>query len=542
MTDIILVQPPLHDFYLTVKRTIPYGLLCLASHLRAAGFSVRLMDGLATNKRRPLPLPPGFGFLRPYYPRPDHSPWALFHTYYHYGYHFDHLAHTVKREAPFLVGVSSLFTPYAEQALQTARAIKSVHPNCTIVVGGHHATQQPQAVLAEPAVDFVIRGAGEVAMVSLAQALREIQPDLDRIPGLVYRTGKGQLKIPSPAAWQPEWAQSAPALDLLNQRFYRRYGHGSMVVVASRGCPFKCTYCAVGQGNEPYRRRAVEAVLAEIGQGIEVQGARFIDFEDENLSLDRDWFLTLLDAIINKWSGLGLELRAMNGLYPPSLDAVMIKKMAQAGFKTLNLSVGTTDSQRLAQMGRPNVLAAFDDCLGWAQVSGLTAVGYIIGAGPHQYAADTLEDLLYLALRRVLVGMSIFYPAPGSHDYEVCRKLGVLPASTALMRSSTLPIVHTTSRLEAFTLLKLSRMVNALKEMVDGGQPLPPARPYNPQGRFTDPPDRMELGQRLLSWFRHDGVFRGVSHRGDVFELPTDSTLTDRFRRFLDTHTIQGTQ
>ena len=44
MTDILLIQPPIRDFYLTAKRTIPYGLACLAGILREAGLSVEILD------------------------------------------------------------------------------------------------------------------------------------------------------------------------------------------------------------------------------------------------------------------------------------------------------------------------------------------------------------------------------------------------------------------------------------------------------------------------------------------------------------------
>jgi hypothetical protein len=52
MPDILLIQPPIQDFYLTAKRTMPYGLACIAGALRQAGFSVAILDALATAKTR----------------------------------------------------------------------------------------------------------------------------------------------------------------------------------------------------------------------------------------------------------------------------------------------------------------------------------------------------------------------------------------------------------------------------------------------------------------------------------------------------------
>ena len=46
MPDILLIQPPIRDFYLTAKRTIPYGLACIAAALIKSGFSVEILDAL----------------------------------------------------------------------------------------------------------------------------------------------------------------------------------------------------------------------------------------------------------------------------------------------------------------------------------------------------------------------------------------------------------------------------------------------------------------------------------------------------------------
>ncbi|MCK5914670.1 MAG: radical SAM protein, partial [Deltaproteobacteria bacterium] len=81
MSDIALVQPPIEDFFLTAKRTIPYGLACIAATLEERGFAVSIIDGLATNKSKIIPRPETMDYLAPHYGQPDSSPFALFHNY-----------------------------------------------------------------------------------------------------------------------------------------------------------------------------------------------------------------------------------------------------------------------------------------------------------------------------------------------------------------------------------------------------------------------------------------------------------------------------
>ena len=126
-----------------------------------------------------------------------------------------------------------------------------------------------------------------------------------------------------------------------------------------------------------------------------------------------DWMRDprLMDAVRSRFGHLKLELRAMNGLFPPSLDEAMIKQMAEAGFKTLNLSLGSFCQDQLKRFRRPDVREAFNRCLIWAGKYGLNAVGYIICGAPFQSAAASVSDLLRLAEKRVLTGVSLFYPA-----------------------------------------------------------------------------------------------------------------------------------
>ena len=538
MADILLIQPPIRDFYLTAKRTIPYGLASIASGLIEAGFSVRILDALATSKSRIIDLPPEMSYLKPYYGRPDQSPFALFHDYRHYGYSFDFIGQQVKKAQPFLVGISSLFSAYSDEADKTAKIVKAYQPNCKIAIGGHHPTALPERVMESSAVDFVIRGEGEVSMELLAKALRNGSGYGD-IPGLVYRKSDGRLQLGEPAAMRNPDNYPLPAIQLIDQRYYRRNKKASAVIVASRGCPMKCTYCSIGASSPfHHRRRSIDSVIREIEMVLNLDNVGFIDFEDENLSLDRTWFLQLLNEIKNRFGGHQIELRAMNGLLPSSLDEKVIGAMKAAGFKTLNLSLGTTSIAQLKRFQRPDVRLAFDRALDVAQACDLQAVGYIIVGAPFQNAEDSIKDLLYLAERRVLVGTSIFYPAPGSADYALCASMGMLPKNFSCMRSSALPLSHTTSRKESITLLRLSRIINFMKSLIDKSMPLPNPAPAS-KG-ITSSNDRSKTGRQLLQFFLDDGIIRGLSRDGEAFEHEIDLELSKKFLTGFESIDLKG--
>ena len=61
---ILLVQPPVEDFYQTTVRTLPVGLLYLAAALQRDGFEVEILDCQATSQKRVLDIPPEFAYLK----------------------------------------------------------------------------------------------------------------------------------------------------------------------------------------------------------------------------------------------------------------------------------------------------------------------------------------------------------------------------------------------------------------------------------------------------------------------------------------------
>jgi hypothetical protein len=287
-----------------------------------------------------------------------------------------------------------------------------------------------------------------------------------------------------------------------------------------------------------YRQRSVASVLGEIKLAVHKHNVGFIDFEDENLSLDRNWFLRLLGEIAQRFGGKQPELRAMNGLLPSSLDEQVITAMKAAGFRTLNLSLGTTAKAQQKRFQRPDVCRAFERALDLAQACDLQAVAYIIVGAPFQKAVDSLKDLLYLGEHRALAGTSVFYPSPGSKDYMLCASLGLLPQDFSGMRSSALPLSHSTTRKESVTLLRLSRIINFIKSLIDSGQPLPDAEPASTC--ITNPNDRNNTGRQLLRFFMYDGIIRGVGPDGDVFEHEIDLELCKKFLAGIKSIRIRG--
>ena len=218
MVDILLIQPPIRDFYLTKKRTLPYGLTGIAAVLMKEGFSVEILDGLATVRSRCMDWPEEMAYLEKFYGLPDASPFGLFHHYRHYGYSYEFMENRIRQAKPAMAGISSLFTAYSDQAHWVADIVKKIFPDCPTVLGGHHPTAMPQRVMGDLSVDFVLRGEGEVGMPLLARALKSGN-SIETIPGICFRRPDGTLHISEPAVMAAPDQFPLPAFHLVKQGF-----------------------------------------------------------------------------------------------------------------------------------------------------------------------------------------------------------------------------------------------------------------------------------------------------------------------------------
>ncbi|MCP3925950.1 MAG: B12-binding domain-containing radical SAM protein [Desulfobacterales bacterium] len=509
---ILLIQPPVRDFYFTKKRSIPYGLLTIAQALKDASINVSLLDCLATKKSKDIPWPNDFSYLKPFYGTKDTTPFSLFSTYTHYGYSYQHIRELIKRSGADVFGISSLFTAYANEAIEITKIIKDINKDHITIVGGHHPTTLPDEVLSEKSVDFIIRGEGEESFVNLACSLKE-KKDFKNISGLGYKINKKLFINDKTEIKNPEHFKH-PDLSLLNHKFYSRYKKGSAVIVSSRGCPMNCTYCCVTSQYSSYRRRPVKSVIDEIKAAVINYNVRFIDFEDENLTLEKNWFKELLSELKENFSSFDIEYRAMNGLYPPTLSADILSDMKNTGFKVLNLSLGTTSKTQLKIFGRPDVTESINSVISRANEHNLSVVSYIITGAPSQDSYETLDDIIFLSYLKTVLGVSVYYPAPGSKLYKDLKAENRLPISFDLYRSSSIPLGSDLKRQETVTVMRIGRIVNYLKSQKIAG--------INFQNS-----DSKESA--IIRDFFRDSKIRGIDSNGEIFFHKTSSSLCEYF-------------
>lgn len=494
---VVLVQPPVEDFYDTDVRLQPIGLCYLKAAVKKflPGVEVLVKDYHRGHGRRTVAAPKALHYLADYYAAADRSPFSTFHQYYHFGRSFDEIENELAELQPDVVGISSLFTPYYREALEVARRAKR-RLQAPVVMGGAHASAAPESLLASPDVDYVIRGEGEKPFVEFLRFLQG-RETIDAVPGLAYKRADGFYCNPIGENF-PIDDLPFPDLDDFAPSRYALAGKPMTFMITSRSCPHKCSFCSVHTTfGEKYRLRSVENVLDEIELRYR-QGYRVIDFEDDNLTYYKTKFKELCRRLIARFPPGALECVAMNGISYLSLDDEMLELMAAAGFSHLNLALVSSDTTVRETTKRPHTLGAYIKVVDKAFRLGLKIVSYQILGLPNESLASMIQTLAFNARLPVLLGASPFYRTP---DAPIAREIKFTDDDYVRSRLTAMAVETSDfAREDIYTLLVTTRIINFLK-----GLPLSSdARLADLTSRpWTD--ERSQIGFDLLKLLRATG-------------------------------------
>lgn len=360
----------------------PIGLASLSAYLKERGHEVRLIDmqGLLMDSRE--------------------------------------LASELARYNPELVGVTAM-TPTVPEALQAARIAKDNIPGTKVVLGGVHPTLDPAGVLADPNVDFVIRGEGEEALASLCASFASgFEPG--RIDGLSFRVGdqivvrdRATLIADLDSLPMPDY-EAFPVERYIEHNMHLRSIRG-ISMIASRGCPFQCTFCAVHQTmGRRWRIKSPQRVVDELLLLKERHGLEGVWFKDSIFNLDRRWVREFCRLMIEQRVDLGWQALTRIDL----IDEEELQVMKLAGLTQLDLGIETGSPKSLARLKKGITVDAIRRKVALAKRY-VKAFGFFMIGIPGENETDVMQTFeLAKSLELDRWTWSIYSPLPGSALYE----------------------------------------------------------------------------------------------------------------------------
>jgi len=387
----------------------PFGILYLASALRQAGFSVRLIHERGSTAA------------------------------------ISNVVERVVRERPLMVGLSTLTGPSLAPTLQVSRQIRNAC-DIPIVWGGFHPTMLPEQTLASGCVDVAVIGEGEETVVDLAASLAQgglREQALGGIPGIAFRaggqtvlTGRRRL-LPDLDRYRPEWE----LLDIRSYFFGDRHFYSDLgskltapvvaSVITSRGCPWRCGYCYNQFVNaRSFRAHSAERVIADIEALKARYGVSALIFEDDCFFADRERGLAIVRRLGIPW---GTSIRASEIV---RWGSAFVGELA--GLQCQEVRIGAeSGSQRMLDLVEKDItVEQIEKAVELCASHGIrTTLSFMIGF-PDETREDidatfALMDRLEAKGAAVAVnGPGIYLPWPGTALYELAVRRGFRPPAT----------------------------------------------------------------------------------------------------------------
>ncbi len=291
---VVLIPAPVMDFRNEelvpiaqdeTKNCPPYGVYLLTSILRSSGYDVTLVDLIAR----------GSNSVK--------GDFAVF-------------------QSASLVGISATSMSWPT-AVDVIKQIRNIAPDLPIVVGGIHATLFDSYILSRHAVDFVIRGEGEIALPALCSAIAG-DIALSAVPNLSWRDRDGDIVRNSigPKISEADLSNAPmPAYDLLPKDVYK-----GIAIESSRGCAFDCSFCSTSY-RKTYRGMIPEKFvdrLEYLVPFIPLATYRSTHIIDDEFSLNPKRAIAIVNELRKRRLRFGLvyDSRANDILYPGYVEAI----------------------------------------------------------------------------------------------------------------------------------------------------------------------------------------------------------------------------
>ena len=395
---VLLVEPPKTPWEMMGDvAALPLGLAQLAACLEDAGVPVEILDANA---------------LR--------IGWAG-------------LEAAIAERAPDLIGIT-VYTPYVPEVSRAVRVARQAAPQAVIALGGPHVTFTAEETLATmPEADVVARGEGDQIIVDLARALDK-GDGLEHVPGISFRRDGQVVETPVAPPLDPR-ELPMPAFHLMPMERYHFASLGGpfATVLASRGCPFQCTFCSewpFWRGG--WRPHDPDQVVEQIDILVNRYGRKNIWFGDDCFNVNGEHMATICEGIL----GRGIEV---NWYYQGRADLVVKYKdllplMRRAGNRMVQIGVEASNDEQRDELNKQLRTETAEEAVRLLRQNDIVCQAMLIVGLPDD-TPRTFEEKVNL-VNRLNVDFPVFLVYtlfPGAPDYDKAIAKGwiELPANYA---------------------------------------------------------------------------------------------------------------
>ena len=314
--------------------------------------------------------------------------------------------------------------------------VREYSPSTKIILGGGLVSSQPELICSALQPDYLVIGEGETTVVELLHSI-ENGDDPSRVDGIGYMSSKGQLVLTRPRKPIPDidsipWPdyegidldaileQTLPSQVYLYNMFdYPR----PYPLVASRSCPYLCSFCFHPIGNK-YRQRSIPNIMEELEFALGRYHFNIIDVYDELFSHNKQRVLEFCQGLKDLSKTVSWEIKWNCQMRVDTSDEELIEILKGAGVHCLSLGLESYSHPVLKSMNKKITPQQIDKTLKAARRFNVTVTGNFIFGDKAETVETAKETLDYWKENYDLFGASIalgfIEPYPGTALYKHC--------------------------------------------------------------------------------------------------------------------------
>lgn len=334
----------------------------------------------------------------------------------------------IQMEKPDIIAFSSV-TNQSDNVAKWSKWVKQ-EVNLPTICGGVHTSLYPEEIISFDGIDMVCRGEGEYPMLDLANdpGRTDIKNTWVKKKGEIIRNPLRPLITSLDDLPYPDY-------DLFDPQQILKDRNGDFAILASRGCPFNCSYCCnhalqkVYEGKGKYlRMQSVDYILGNIASLTAQYPIKHLTFADDVFGLSREWALEFCEKYPEKFN-LEFECNVRSDM----VNDELLTNLKKAHCTKIDMGVEVGNEKLRTEilhrkMTNEQIINAFDS----ARKFGIKTLAYNMIGLPYETPDMICETInLNKRLAPSQVAVFFFYPYPGTELYEVCKKEGFLSARHA---------------------------------------------------------------------------------------------------------------
>jgi anaerobic magnesium-protoporphyrin IX monomethyl ester cyclase len=326
--------------------------------------------------------------------------------------------------------------PMVESIINSA---KEHHSKPKTILGGVIITSEPSVIFESLKPTFGVLGEGEVTILELLECI-EYKKDPNKVNGIIFRD-KNNKTIITPAQTPIKNLDELPFPDFGGFQMEKRFEHlysafdysdtihdypRNYLILASRGCPFNCSFCYHSLGGQ-YRERSIKNVIEELKWAIDKYKINSFFLNDDLFSYKQERIEEFCKEIKKLSEYAGYKLVWSCQLSVSHVDRPLLRTLKDAGCNVVGYGFESYSKEILRSMKKPITPEKINKTIKLMMEEKMGIIGgFIFGdiAETKETAKETLDYWKENCKEQVL--LAFIQPFPGSEIYNHCLRTGII--------------------------------------------------------------------------------------------------------------------